>query len=135
MTPPDQFEPADAFEQRLAATPHRELPAAWRARILASARAAEREPWQHRLAALLWPHPLAWGALASGWLAIAALNLSGPRGEALYAVTSPASRSSADTNPAEMLAAMCEQHRLIELWIDHPAIEPQPEFLLDRRKL
>ena len=132
MTPPD---PIDALEQRLAATPHRELPAAWRTRILATAQTAEREPWPRRLAALLWPHPLAWGALATGWLAIAALNLSGPHGEALYAVTSPTSRPAPDTNPAEMLAAMCEQHRLIELWIDRPVVEPQPEFLLDRRKL
>jgi hypothetical protein len=71
------------FEQRLAATPRNELPPALRARVLAAAR-----PRVFRMPAIFaWPHPLAWGAVAAAWIAIVALNVSGPRGPELYAVT------------------------------------------------
>lgn len=85
------------FEQRLKETPRREVPADWRQEILgAVARQRTHSPWTslvlpaalpwEKLRGWLWPHPYAWGALAVCWLIIAALNVSGPRGEALYAV-------------------------------------------------
>ena len=114
MTPPDPIEAPDAFEQRLAAIPHRELPPEWRTRILSTARAAERIPWSTHLAALLWPHPLAWGALVTGWLAIAALNFTGPRGESLYAVT-PATYRDRLPSAQEYLVEWETERRLIAL--------------------
>ncbi|HEY8901560.1 MAG TPA: hypothetical protein VIM61_14195 [Chthoniobacterales bacterium] len=77
------------FERRLAATPRRDAPSELRARILAIAREAERPAWRIVLARLLWPHPIAWGALAAAWIAIAALNVAGPRGPELYTVSPP----------------------------------------------
>ena len=85
------------FEQRLRQTPRRDVPAAWRSDILAAAaQERARSPRTalslltllplEKLRGWLWPHPYAWGALAACWLIIGGLNVSGPRGEALYAV-------------------------------------------------
>jgi hypothetical protein len=77
------------FEDHLAASPRRDVPASWRARILANA--CHRPSLPLLLLAAFrtvfsFPHPLAWGAVAAGWVLIVVLNLMGPRGEALYAV-------------------------------------------------
>jgi hypothetical protein len=78
------------FEQRLADTPHREIPAELRARILAAAQPGKTFPVllvSFFTKIFSFPHPLAWGAVAAAWIAIAALNFTGPRGPELYAVT------------------------------------------------
>lgn len=77
---------ADDFELRLQRQPLRAPPAAWRGEILSAAcealrgrvncpqPAAAGQPWVERLRDWLWPHPMAWGALVAGWVAVAALN-------------------------------------------------------------
>ncbi len=86
----------DPFEQRLSNIPRREVPPAWREEVLAvvgdgggirTPRASISIFWA-ALRGLLWPHPYAWATLITLWLVIAALNLSGPRGEDLYAFSS-----------------------------------------------
>lgn len=106
--------PLDPFEERLSATPRRELPPELRARVLAAAEECAPRDWRKALAACLWPHPIAWGAVAAAWVAVAALNFSGPRGEALYAVTP---REYRDRLPSaqEYLARMDAERRLIAL--------------------
>ena len=77
------------FEQRLSRQPVKEVPPAWRAEILAAARAAQPAPQVARVAkhsflstingqlsAVLWPHPKAWAGLAAVWVCIIGLNLS-----------------------------------------------------------
>ncbi len=77
------------FEEQLAAAPLRDLPPEWRSRILPPPK--RRFAWGVFLRGLLWPHPLAWGAVAACWVAIAVMNFSGPRGPELYAVSPPGS--------------------------------------------
>jgi len=91
----------DFLEKRLRALPRREAPTEWRAEILAAAGGADKSRrsagWAPSLAALkslLWPHPYAWAGVAGMWVVITGLDLSGPRGEALYAVTPGKAKSS-----------------------------------------
>lgn len=73
------------FEKRIAETPPRRVPDAWRDDILAAAR-AERAPGIIRPAAIgrpwwlewLWPNPVAWGTLAAAWVVIFALHAATP---------------------------------------------------------
>lgn len=75
----------DPLEHRLATMPRSEPPAAWRRDILAAAeRHARPAPFAWLLAN--WSR-LGWSALAAAWLVILGLNVAGPRGPALYAVT------------------------------------------------
>lgn len=69
------------FEKQLANQPLKSVPASWRAQILkeAQARAAGHERTftaqvRARLRERLWPSPLAWGAVAAGWIVIFALQ-------------------------------------------------------------
>lgn len=115
MTPPDRPDPLDSFEQRLTAIPPREPPPELRARILA---AAERPSFSTLLLSLAkfifsFPHPLAWGAVAAAWITIAALNLSGPRGETL-AVTPRESRTDHPFSPHEYLVQFDQHQRLLD---------------------
>jgi len=75
------------FESKLQRQPVRQLPADWRAEILAAAQAAEaiphaatpppRSSWlQQQLTAFFWPHPKAWAGLAAAWILILALHLA-----------------------------------------------------------
>jgi hypothetical protein len=81
----------DAFEQKLASMPLRQVPAEWRAEMLSlaeSARERSRAPAPSRVSnwlaslwrcvtkpsSLLWPSPAAWAGLAVIWLGILALN-------------------------------------------------------------
>jgi len=71
------------FEKRIAETPPRRVPAAWRQDILAAARselATESAPRPARPGWLewLWPRPVAWGALAAAWVVIFALHAATP---------------------------------------------------------
>ena len=77
------------FERLLKGQPMRQIPAEWRNEILSAASqvqpvrnlrpVSERSflsALNHRLASLLWPHPVAWGGLAAIWIFIFALNFS-----------------------------------------------------------
>lgn len=79
----------DEFECRLQRTPLRQPPDEWREHILnatadavlgekrlksATRRRAFVPLWRARLRELLWPHPVAWGAIAAAWMAIGVLN-------------------------------------------------------------
>jgi hypothetical protein len=73
------------FEKRIAETPKRRVPAAWRDDILAAARAelateTIRPVTPARLWWLewLWPNPVAWGTLAAAWLVIFSLHSATP---------------------------------------------------------
>ncbi|MCX7824152.1 MAG: hypothetical protein N2689_01160 [Verrucomicrobiae bacterium] len=73
------------FEKRIADTPPRRIPAAWRDDILAAARCelapehigliAAARPWWLEW---LWPRPVAWGALAAAWVVIFVLHAATP---------------------------------------------------------
>ncbi len=132
MTPPDPL------EHRLAAIPHREIPSEWRSQILEAARQPRRSFPALLLAALKgifsFPHPLAWGAVAAGWLAIAALNFSGPRGEALYTVT-PKNYKGRLPSAQEYFVQMDLQQRLLLALAADNDPEPQPVYHLRRQDL
>jgi hypothetical protein len=72
----------EQFAQRLGRQPLKPVPPAWRAEILGAARAGQPPRRsrlanvRHHLAALLWPHPVAWAGLATVWIFILALNVS-----------------------------------------------------------
>jgi hypothetical protein len=107
------------FEQRLCRQPMREVPPAWRAEILAAARAAQPVPQVvragHRsvlstintqLLTLLWPHPKAWAGLAAVWVVIIALHLFNPGIQ-----TPQVAERSVQLNP-QVVAQLKEQRRL-----------------------
>ena len=75
------------FEKKLRRQPVKEISSAWRAEILAAARAEQpirhpssviRPGWlstlNSQLSTLLWPHPRAWAGLAAVWVFIFTLN-------------------------------------------------------------
>lgn len=77
----------ESFEQHLRRQTPREIPPDWRRQILSAAEAAsvsEKSPlaesfgarFRRELTAWLWPHPVAWSALAACWVVILAVNLS-----------------------------------------------------------
>jgi plasmid stabilization system protein ParE len=74
----------DDFEKQLQEQPMRQVPGHWRGEILQAARRAENPEaaraerrtlpaWLHQL---LWPNPVAWGALAAVWVVVLFLNAS-----------------------------------------------------------
>lgn len=82
-------EEAESFEQRLKRQPVRPVPAGWRQEILKAVAEtqASRQPstatehsflsnLHRRLVSVLWPHPVAWGGLASVWIFIFIVNYS-----------------------------------------------------------
>jgi len=77
----------DDFEQKLQRQTLRQIPAEWRAEILATAgrkskAEGRKQEWFRpsslvpRLSTILWPHPTAWAGLAAVWILILAVNLS-----------------------------------------------------------
>lgn len=79
----------EQFERRLGRQPIKQIPAAWRAEILAAARAdqparhlspATRHSWlsilNSQLSTIFWPHPKAWAGLAAVWILILTVNFS-----------------------------------------------------------
>ena len=75
----------DDFEQKLQRQPLRQVPAEWRAEILAAAkpnawRPAPRATFlsilNSQLSTILWPHPKAWAGLAAIWILILAVDFS-----------------------------------------------------------
>lgn len=70
------------FENELRGITLRQVPAEWKTRILARAVPPGRKA---SFCAFLWPHPALWAGVALAWVAAATLNLTGPRGDDLYA--------------------------------------------------
>ncbi|HXR03871.1 MAG TPA: hypothetical protein VN836_04095 [Verrucomicrobiae bacterium] len=102
------------FEQRLQRQPRRQIPAGWRAEILAAAnpapRSASRAPFlstiNSQLSTLLWPHPKAWAGLAAVWVFIFVLNFSmRDKAPALVEKVSPPS--------PEVVAELKQQQRIL----------------------
>jgi hypothetical protein len=98
-----------SFEKHLAVQPLRDIPGGWRAKILAEAQTHKKSS---AIAALgsalhswLWPHPIAWAAIAAGWVVAAGLMVSGPHGEEL-AVTPKQYRDLPVPSPAEYYAQL-----------------------------
>ncbi len=119
------------FEKRIAETPLRPVPPEWRGEILAAAQTPDRHSrWIASVYALLWPHPYAWGALAACWVAIAALNFSGPRGPELYAVT-PKGMKPIDISPEQYVEYVRLRDRLL-LASEAPE---ERSYRIDRSKL
>lgn len=126
------------FEQRLAAIPRTPPPDELRDRILAAARPARRHGFALLLgwvrAILSFPHPLAWGAVGAAWMVIAILNFSGPRGEALYAVT-PSGYQIDAMSAQEYLAQIEAERRLILALEAERAAIPPPAYHLNPQDL
>jgi hypothetical protein len=87
------------FEKRLADLPLHPPPEDWRETILAAAEAKSRRqviPFPSFLRA----HPIAWAALAAGWMVIGFLNFSGPD---LHSLAGDSRRMPTATQMAEYL--------------------------------
>lgn len=118
------------FEQELTDTPVRDLPPDWRRRILSQQEGTFA--WAVFFRDLLWPHPLAWGALAACWIVILVMNFSGPHGTELYAVCPPGVRPIVP-NPEEVLfARRLQRHYLSQ---SGPLDLPEMYLHLDKTKL
>ncbi len=83
------------FEDQLRRVPMREVPAGWRGEILGERmrdeggrRKGNTDSAQSWWRDLLWPSPLAWGALACVWVVIAAANADWRREQPRPAVVS-----------------------------------------------
>jgi hypothetical protein len=107
------------FENELKKQPIRPVPEHWRAQILqqASANTLKRElqPWW---AALLWPSPRAWGALAAAWIVMAAFGVA----------TRETSAPRENAQATQIRIAMEEKRRLqAEIEEASLRIDPQPK--------
>lgn len=89
------------FESELKKQPTRPVPEHWRAQILAGTRISKREqqPWW---AALLWPSPKAWSALAAAWVVMIGFS----------AVTRESSSREEAPEATQIRMAMEEKRRL-----------------------
>jgi hypothetical protein len=126
----------EQFEHDLSRAPLRKIPAAWRAEILAAARAAEPAPhavrrvpqtWlatvSSQLATLLWPHPKAWAGLAAAWIVIFAMHFS------THEAGPVATAHSAPPSPEAMVELKKQQRLFAELVGSYEAPDT------DRRKI
>jgi hypothetical protein len=129
------FMKPDDFESRLQRQPLRPIPPEWRAKMLATARAAQttghpspatRHHWlatfNQQLSTLLWPHPKAWAGLAAIWIFIFAVNFS------LREASPRTVVRSAPPSPEVMVELRKQQKLLAEL------IGPREEREADRSK-
>jgi len=107
----------DPFETRLANQPLRRPPREWRGEILAAANRAQaigaRAPvvklpggFLALLSEILWPSPVAWGALATVWLVLLVFNAASPGAP-------PVADKSSSPNSAFPFYAFREQNRLV----------------------
>jgi len=108
----------EQFEQRLRRQTVKQVPAAWRAEILAAVADDARsqrsetirkmtlaEALMRRVRELLWPHPAAWAGLAAVWLFVFGINFSMREQSPTLAIkTSPPS--------PEEVSELRQQHRL-----------------------
>jgi hypothetical protein len=126
----------EKFEQQLRKQPFRSMPTEWRSQILSSAGAECKAgragvPQESRpqgtpryleiLRGLLWPHPVAWGALAAVWLLIAGVNWS-VRDEGFAGAAS----STAQVEPQQLRALLAEQKRLLTELVDGTSLPAEP---------
>ena len=113
----------DEFENQLQSRPFRPAPKQWRAEILGAARASEQGassrlpldglPWWR---AWLWPCPQAWAGLASVWMIILALNMTG---------SSPSSDMAKRATMIPSEASLSTQRRELARLLDN-SNEPAP---------
>ena len=113
----------ETFEQKLSRQPLRQIPAGWRAEVLAAARQVETprcgvgqrsalslpaffSTLNAQLTTWLWPHPKAWAGLAAIWILILAVDYSIRDKAPLVA------EKSGPTSP-EVVAQLREQQRLL----------------------
>ena len=109
----------DEFEKHLKQQPLRQIPAHWRSEILSVAAQAEPDGRSqvgthdsflstlHRhITALLWPHPVAWGALAAAWIFVLGVHFS--TGDDMPSVTAKATLPS-----PEVVAELKQQKRML----------------------
>jgi hypothetical protein len=101
----------DDFEKQLQEQPMRQVPGHWRAEILQAANAGESrtarvegQTTKSWLIQLLWPNPMAWGALAAVWVVVFALNFADASSEPQVASSPIPSR--------ETLVALKQQRQL-----------------------
>lgn len=113
---------SDPFEDWLQRRPPPQLPAAWRAEILARAYAAQSDEAARRRTSpprgLVFLPPLRWRALAAAWLLIAVLHLARPEAEPALA--------SAALDRATWAEHWTLQYRLLAELLEQPAPPPQP---------
>jgi hypothetical protein len=123
----------DSFENRLKATPQRQLPTEWRAEILGAAR--EAAAWGDSrtfggnrgfavpawLRGLLWPNPKAWASLAAIWVIIIGVNLANRDGDA-----APRAGLSAPPSP-QMRAMLLQQEQLFVQLVGEVAEPERPQ--------
>ena len=125
-------EEMEQFERRLRRQPMKQIPAGWRAEILAAAecaaRPAPRAPslatCNRQLATIFWPHPAAWAGLAAIWIFILAVNFSlRSESPALVEKTSPPS--------PEAVAELRQQQRMFAelLGVNDSCIADRRKFL------
>lgn len=108
----------EQLEQHLRELPAPELPAAWRAEILAAARPARREAWPPLfvlLRNLFARHPLTAGALTVLWLLIFLLKVATP-----VDPSEKAFLAHYDPNRPVYIVSLQEEMRIAELWRDPP---------------
>lgn len=109
----------DEFEKHLKQQPLRQIPAEWRSEILSAAAQAQpacRSQFEtpgsflstlnRRLTAVLWPHPVAWGAMAAAWIFVLGVHFS--TGNDTPALTEKASLPS-----PEVVAELKQQKRML----------------------
>jgi len=123
----------DDFEQRLKRQPLRQLPADWRADILADGRGSKvegrgRERFElstfvSRLSIVFWPHPKAWAGLAAVWMVIIGVNIS-------MHEPAPVMAKKASPPSPEVMAEL-KQQRLMYAQLIGTAEQPadRPKFL------
>jgi hypothetical protein len=110
---------SDDFEKRLQRQSPREIPPAWRERILTAAESETPPPtsWRfsilHPLCSFLRPHRAAWAGMAGAWLLILAMNLSA-RDQTTFTATNNLVLS------PETMDALKQQRLLFAELIDRP---------------
>lgn len=119
----------DEFEQRLSRQSLRQMPADWRAGILASAtrpapRASLLSTLHSQLCALLWPCPQAWAGLAAIWIFIFLFNHSMQDGAPVVVA-----KKAAPPSP-QLVAELKEQQQMFVELIgqNQPADAEPPKF-------
>ncbi|MBI5396978.1 MAG: hypothetical protein HZA91_16905 [Verrucomicrobia bacterium] len=123
------------FEKRIAETPPRRVPAAWRDDILAAARREQAprvarpslpdRPWWLEW---LWPNPVAWGTLAAAWVVIFALHAATP-------ASSGSQTASASNNTLNLIVKRQQELSSLLATVNEPAppkaVGPRSELQRD----
>lgn len=115
----------DDFEQELKRQPFRSVPPQWKEQILSGTERTpdtrpDRRSW---LQELLWPSPMAWGALAAVWVAIVGINVAIRDDED--------GQGAMQTDYAQLRLAV-EQKRTLQAELEEPVVPPKPEAIKPR---